>query len=350
MTTFTFTDASDSHNSTMNNYLINHEINLIKIAIRNSISKGIFYATLNNTLMTSVNYNLNPTITITDTTGTGAEISCNIGSIEKIQVINQQGVLTGIPQIQVIGDGNNGKAHCEVSFSIHNIKLTNFPYCPNKNANITVNGSGTGLEFSYNYNNFNYLTSLTIINSGSGYDTNTTLNCEIDGKEFDLTYTIDYTNGIITDIIIDDNGYNYTNANVLFFNNNQPYYGVVANVGINSGISNLTIVNPGNNYSENTKITISGGNNDAIIEPVITNGQITSLNIVNEGTGYNIPPTNANNGLTYFQAWKGTLADNNLRDTLNEQMMSVISYFQTQGYNITRIETCNNLFYWLINF
>lgn len=350
MSTFTFTDASDSHDSTMNNYLVNHEINLIKIAIRNSIKSGIFYATVNNTVMTSVNYNAIPIITAQDTTGSGAEFSCNIGSIENITIINQQNTLNGIIVPKIIGDGIGATCHVDMTFSIDKITLTNFPYVPNKNAVITITGDGNSVDVTCNYNTYNYLTGITVNNTGQGYKPDTTkIICTIDGKVFDLTYFIDYTNGIVEDIIIDNNGSNYTYADVVFYNGNNIYNGIVANVTIDDGLSDISIVNPGNNYTENTKIIISGGNgNNAEILPIITNGQITGLNVINYGNGYSLPNTQ-NNGQTYFNAWKGVLCDNNLRDTLNEQMQSVIAYFQGQGYNITRMPTCNNLFYWLLN-
>lgn len=348
--TFTFPVASDAYTQATNTYLINHEINLIKISIRNAISSGLFYATMNTSLMTSVNYSSIPSITATDSTGTGAVISCDIGSISNITINYQDNLLTFIPQIQVIGNGENATAHCNVTFSIRSVKLTTFPYCPNENAIITVTGTGSGCNITPIYNQYSYMVGLNVTSNGQSYDsTNTEITCSIDGNLTPITYMINYSDGIVEDIILDDPGSNYTNAYVNFLCNGKPYGNISATAEISGGITNLTLVDSGQNYSQDTKITVSGGNGSGVeISPVIEDGAIVSLNLTNAGSGYDIANTSTN-AYDYFSAWKGTLCDVNKMTTLNEQMRSVISYFQSEGYNITRMKSCDNTFYWLIN-
>lgn len=352
MSTFTFYDASDASTNTTDTYTINHEINLIKIAIKESVSNKKFFSKISNTLMTSVNSNITPTITVNDTNGSGAEIQATVGSLKSIDIYGQIGNLLDIPNVKIFGDGIGATAHCEVSFSINSIKLLSAVQFKDQLADIQIVGDGSGVNIFPKYNPNNYLIGIEVVaTSGSGYKPETTfLKCiDSDGNEVPLTYTINFYDGVVDKVIIDNPGYNYTWTSVKFYVMNHDYNGVIADATINDGISDVTIITPGSGYSESTTLSVNNGfGTGAILTPTITNGMITNVDITNTGNSYS-NNNNTINGWDYFKAWKGNLIDTNLMTTLNEQMLTVISYFQNQGYNITRMPTENGLFYWLIH-
>ena len=53
-----------------------------------------------------------------------------------------------------------------------------------------------------------------------------------------------------------------------------------------SNVASIFVVNTGYNYSQTPTITISGDGTGAIATPVIVNGRLISVNVVNGGTGY----------------------------------------------------------------
>ena len=351
MSTFTFPDASDASTNSTDTYTINHEINLIKLAIRSSISNKTFYAKISNSPMTSMTYNISPTVTISGN-GSGATASALIGEINSITLYSQMNSLRDIPTIQIEGDGTGATAHCDVLFGINSIKLLSFYQFTNQNITLEIQGTGTGCAATPVFNSQNYLIGITVTSQGSGYDlTNTFIKCfDSNNNQIQLSYNINYTNGIVDKIVVDSSGYGYTWANVKFTVQGRfEYNGILATANIDDGISDLIITNPGTGYDSSTTVTITGGyGSGATVTPTISNGMVVGLSLTNPGTGYSINNSKIT-GNTYFNAWQGVLVDNNMSEALNEQMESVISYFQGQGYCITRMKGCNNLFYWLIN-
>lgn len=351
MSTFTFPDARDASTNSTDTYTINHEINLIKIAIRESISNKLFYSKIYDTPMTSMTYNISPTVTINGV-GTGATAYAMVGEIDSITLYSQMNSLRDIPTIQIEGDGTGATAHCEVSFGINSIKLLSFYQFSNQNIQLEIEGDGSGCSVSPIFNSENYLIGINVNTQGSGYSlTDTYIKClDSNNNQIQLSYNINYTNGIVDKIIVDSSGYGYTYATIKFIVQGKfEYNGILATANIDDGISELIVTNPGSGYDSTTTITISGGfGSGATATPTIQNGMISGLTLVNSGTGYSINNSKIT-GNTYFNAWQGVLVDNNISETLNEQMESVISYFQGQGYCITRMKSCNNLFYWLIN-
>lgn len=351
MSTFTFPDASDASTNSTDTYTINHEINLIKIAIRESISNKLFYSKIDNTPMTTMTSSITPTVTISGN-GTGATASAVVGEIKSLTLYSQMNSLRDIPTVKIDGDGTGATAHCDVTFSINSIKLLSFYQFTNKNISLTVEGNGSGCIISPVFNSENYLIGITVSSAGSGYSlTDTYIKCsDSDNNIIQLSYNINYVNGIVNNLVLDSPGYNYTWANVKFIVQGRfEYNGILATANIDDGISELIITNPGTGYDSSTTVTISGGyGSNASATPTIQNGMITNLTITNSGNGYSINNSKIT-GNTYFNAWQGVLVDNNMSEALNEQMDAIISYFQGQGYCITRMKGCNNLFYWLIN-
>lgn len=351
MSTFTFPDASDASTNSTDTYTINHEINLIKLAIRNAISNKMFYAKISNSPMTSITSDISPTVTINGT-GSNATASALIGEINSITLYSQMNSLRDIPTIQIEGDGSGATAHCDVTFSINSIKLLSFYQFPNQNITLEIQGTGNNCSLSPVFNSQNYLIGITVVSQGSGYDlTNTFIKCfDSNNNPVQLSYNINYTNGIVDNLVLDSSGYGYTWANVKFIVQGRfEYNGILATANIDDGISELIVTNPGTGYDSSTTVTITGGyGSGATATPIVQNGMVTGLTLTNTGTGYSINNSKIT-GNTYFNAWQGVLVDNNMSETLNEQMEDVISYFQGQGYSITRMKGCSNLFYWLIN-
>lgn len=285
MGTFTFYDAGDASTNTTDTYTINHEINLIKIAIKEAVSNKVFFTKVSNTLMTSINNNISPNVTVSDSTGSGAEIQVNVGSLKSIDIYGQIGNLLEIPNVKILGDGVGATAHCDVSFSINSIKLLSAVQFKDKLADIQIIGDGAGVNIFPKYNPDNYLIGIEVIAmSGSGYKPETTfLKCiDSDGNEVPLTYTINFYDGVVDRIVIDNSGYNYTWASVKFIvMGKHDYNGVIADATINDGISDVTIINPGSNYT-NPTLKISGGfGTGGELSSTVDNGMITNVEIVN---------------------------------------------------------------------
>lgn len=92
-------------------------------------------------------------------------------------------------------------------------------------------------------------------------------------------------------------------------------------------VTTITIINPGTGYTETPTVTITGGNGSgAIASGQISDGQVTNIDVINTGTGYTQTPT-------------VTITGNGTGATA-EASVSTYNFLQTQnaGYDNSYLE------------
>jgi hypothetical protein len=145
------------------------------------------------------------------------------------------------------------------------------------------------------------IASISILDGGSGYSSDTMISIDGDGSGAVAVPTI--TNGVITGIQFNNHGSGYTYANITLISTTTPTrqavvraiidasaytteQSVVEQTTIDGAIYCVNIVNGGTFYSSQTTITISGDGSGAVAVPTITNGIITKITMSNVGSGY----------------------------------------------------------------
>jgi hypothetical protein len=139
---------------------------------------------------------------------------------------------------------------------------------------------------------------IVINNDGSGYTTSpsVSISSPISGTTATAVAITTTKGGVssIESILITNPGSGYTNTNpptVTIFGGNGVGAAATAII-VDSGITTFTI-NGGSGYYTKPIVTISGPSVGvtAIVDPVISNGQVTSLRFANTGYGYTQAPT-----------------------------------------------------------
>jgi hypothetical protein len=99
--------------------------------------------------------------------------------------------------------------------------------------------------------------------------------------------------GSIEDVYLEDGGTGFGCTDIINFNR-RPYVGIssiksqalLKPIIVNGSIVDVKIINKGNGYREDSDIVITGEGLFAEIKPVIANGKLTSVTITNPGIGY----------------------------------------------------------------
>jgi hypothetical protein len=95
----------------------------------------------------------------------------------------------------------------------------------------------------------------------------------------------------ITGVTLTNGGFQYTSVpTVQITDPTGVGASAVAVIGTSS-ISNVQIVNSGNNYVSPVLSVIGGGGTGCILQPIVTSGHISSVTVVNGGQGYTSVPT-----------------------------------------------------------
>ena len=99
--------------------------------------------------------------------------------------------------------------------------------------------------------------------------------------------------GSVESIFVLDGGSNYGSEEIINLNR-KPQYKLKSGqdaklqpVISNGRITQVLILNPGTNYNSPPDITISGSGSGAVLTPIIQNGSISSVKIINGGFNYN---------------------------------------------------------------
>jgi hypothetical protein len=99
--------------------------------------------------------------------------------------------------------------------------------------------------------------------------------------------------GSIESVFLESGGVGYGVSDIINFKR-RPYIGVkkassdalIRPIVLNGSIVDVQILNFGRGYSKDIDIVVTGSGKFAVLEPVLENGRITNINIINSGIGY----------------------------------------------------------------
>ena len=242
----------------------------------------------------------------------------NKGAIEKVSVIEGGSGYVSVPQITIVvtgGGGTGAQLIPIVSTSTGSIlgvqiKDGGTGYATAPVLSITPPSDGEGI-----YGNADAvltavvfggsIVNVTIEDPGEGYpfDASTTIVATGDGlgAEFSPVLSTDGL-GTIIGVIVENPGQDYTfitlsvvgagtGAQLVANLYASDYISVQATIEQaaitqKGSIYAIKVTNPGNNYDNNTTVTITGDGTGATAVPVILGGGVTAINVTNYGTGY----------------------------------------------------------------
>jgi hypothetical protein len=148
----------------------------------------------------------------------------------------------------------------------------------NRNNIVDLKSSGTGVHY-FNYPEINVsVEGIVGVNTYSSSSAIAKLQPIFKGK--------------IENVYIFSSGERYGAENVINYQR-QPIFDVLFGTGallrpiiLNGKIKSVSILNSGNNYTSPPDLKIVGKGFGAILTPIITNGKIVDVKVINEGTGY----------------------------------------------------------------
>jgi len=153
---------------------------------------------------------------------------------------------------------------------------------------------GTGAKFIPQVNKQGEITSVSVLDSGSGYTTSTVISVAGSGSNASLKAVV--YQGRITDVKVINTGTGYklgTSAIILGNGFNASVTPVVE-----TGLTSVEVVNGGTGYTASTIVTVTDPTGTgAEVRPTVVNGKITSLTIINKGSGYTNPTLSASTGV-----------------------------------------------------
>jgi hypothetical protein len=210
-----------------------------------------------------VGYTTAPTITITDSTGTGAVATAQIGT-STITAIN-------------VANGGSGYVSPALSF---------------------IGGGGSGVSAIPTVSG-GVITAVTIITSGLGYTTVPTIVIS-DPAGTGASLTPVLSGSPITGITVVNGGSGYTSPSVSFSGGGGAgavatatvETGIIDSITLFGGVKEVVIVTPGSGYIEPPEITFTGGGGQyAVAKSKLYSDKVISTYIVNSGDDYTSIPT-----------------------------------------------------------
>jgi len=209
-----------------------------------------------------VGYTSAPTVTITDSTGTGAVATAQIGT-STITAINVANGGSGYvsPQLSFLGGGGSG--------------VSAIP---------TVVGG--------------VITAITVVTSGFGYTSvPTVVVSDPAGTGASLTPVL--SGSPLTGITVTNGGSNYTAPTVSITGGGGAgavataivETGIIDSITLYGGVKEVVIITPGSGYIEPPEITLTGDGQYALAKSKLYADKVISTYIVNSGEDYTSPPT-----------------------------------------------------------
>ena len=234
----------------------------------------------------------------------------NKGAVEQVSIVDGGSGYTTSPQVtlNITGDGADAQLLPVISSidgSIIEVKIIN-PGTGYTTANITVDAtSGTGIYGNATaiitpivYNGS--IVNVTIEDPGQNYPADTTTTIIVQGDGVGAVFIPIVSGGTIIDVVVDDPGVGYsfinlivdgsgTDANlqaVIAASDFLSDQAMVEQSAEDGAIYTIVVDNPGNNYTENSTITIEGDGAGAEAELILDDGTISKINVTNTGYGY----------------------------------------------------------------
>lgn len=126
--------------------------------------------------------------------------------------------------------------------------------------------------------------------------------------------------GKIKNIVLTNKGVGYGNSEIVNYNR-QPKFNIVKGSGAlvdfiikGTTIQKIVIINPGTNYQSSPTLSITGDGNGAILTPIVSNGKLIEVKVINGGLGYTKEKTKIN---VVSSGSKATLYANIQKWTIN---------------------------------
>ena len=269
-------------------------------------------------------YTSAPNIQITGGSGTGATATTTLlfGIVDSITIYNVGNGYTSAPTITITGGGGTGAtAYAEISngsITYITMIMTGSGYTSIPTIAITGGGGNGATATAIINTTKGKISSITMTNTGSNY-TVAPITIMLTGggqpNSRASAGTITIVSGSITnmtDILLEQNSNRYTPDNLpsvtitggRFYNDSTTYINATASVSISTTagstygmITTINITNGGSGYFNSTsqlKIAITGGGQTEIsrfIDPVFSDAFITSVPIIQGGSGYTSAPT-----------------------------------------------------------
>ena len=161
----------------------------------------------------------------------------------------------------------------------------------NAQATVVVNGS---------------LFSVDVTAGGSGY-TASPLVSIVGGGGFGATATAVITNGVVSKVLVEAPGQGYTSAPTVSISGGNGT-GATATAAVRGPIQSVSITSAGSAYTSSPTIKLNSGEG-AVAQPIIINGRIVSIAIIASGSGYTSPPNIIINGDGYGAIAKATIGE-----------------------------------------
>jgi hypothetical protein len=209
-----------------------------------------------------VGYTSAPTVTITDSTGTGAVAVASIGT-STITSIN-------------VANGGSGYVSPQLSFS---------------------GGGGSGVSAIPTVV-AGVITAVTIVTPGFGYTSVPTIVVS-DPSGSGAVLTPVLSGSPITGITVTNGGSNYTSPSVSITGGSGAgavasaivETGIIDSITLYGGVKEVVVITPGSGYIEPPEITLTGDGQYALAKAKLYADKVISTYIVNSGEDYTSPPT-----------------------------------------------------------
>ena len=165
-------------------------------------------------------------------------------------------------------------------------------------------GGGTGAQATVVVNGS--LFSVDVTAGGSGY-TASPLVSIVGGGGFGATATAVITNGVVSKVLVEAPGQGYTSAPTVSISGGNGT-GATATAAVRGPIQSVSITSAGSAYTSSPAIKLNSGEG-AVAQPIIINGRIVSIAIIASGSGYTSPPNIIINGDGYGAIAKATIGE-----------------------------------------
>jgi hypothetical protein len=324
----------------------------VTITSSNGVGSGVVAKTILSTdevsdivvMSAGTGYTAIPTVSITSGSGATAVANLRGVGIQNFSIINSgSGYESGSTGLIITGNGSGVEYTIEYGpgGTIDNIIITNPGYGFTAPPLVTVTGAGIDAQIEA----FIYLTaieSVTITNPGENYTSPPNITFS-NGPATAITRLSSTT---ISRVDIIAGGANWTSLPTVYFvpgpvQNLEPI-SPIANANIGYSVKSISVTYSGSGYDAEPSVYIT--------PPAVGGTPATAISYIGAGTGTMVLSGYADSR-DYYKVWKNQTPSNALLTRpYQERMDSVIAYFTSMGYTITRQtnSTTGNTIQWSV--
>ena len=207
-------------------------------------------------------------------------VNAGVGYTQGDQLLASGGIGLASTQIQVLTTDSQGRI---LTWNIVNPGI--YTALPQLQSNNFVGGNGLGASWTLSMG----VKSVTLASGGSGYITSPLVVFTSGGGAGAAGYAT-ITVGAVSQIIITDNGANYTSVPIATISGGS---GATAQAQLTpTGVNTITVVDPGSGYVTAPEVTISGGGGiGALAVADLIGDVIDTITVIDPGSGYTSAPS-----------------------------------------------------------